>query len=132
MLGAAPYAAPLARLARLRSAGITDLRHGFVRDEDWNLGTRLKSGDRQPLPHGVRSFALAGSMSKQRADLNGRLLGDGLVPVASALGQHKSPALALGFKPQRQSIEWSTNHMQLLSSPGVLARLPRWLGDPTS
>ncbi|MGE5116969.1 MAG: esterase/lipase family protein, partial [Betaproteobacteria bacterium] len=30
VLGATPYAAPLARLGRLRSAGITDLRHGSL------------------------------------------------------------------------------------------------------
>src|SRR5664279_2488845 len=35
VLGATPYAAPLARLGKLRSAGITDLRHGSLVDEDW-------------------------------------------------------------------------------------------------
>ena len=35
LLGATPYAAPFARLGKLRSAGITDLRHGNLVDEDW-------------------------------------------------------------------------------------------------
>ena len=35
VLGATPYAAPFARLGRVRSAGITDLRHGNVLDADW-------------------------------------------------------------------------------------------------
>ena len=35
LLGATPYAAPFARLGKLRSAGITDLRHGNLLDEDW-------------------------------------------------------------------------------------------------
>ncbi|UUZ51461.1 GPI inositol-deacylase [Massilia sp. B-10] len=29
------YSAPFSRLAKIRSAGITDLRHGSVLDEDW-------------------------------------------------------------------------------------------------
>lgn len=35
VLGASPYTAPFARLGRIRSAGITDLRHGYLLDEDW-------------------------------------------------------------------------------------------------
>ena len=35
LLGVTRYSAPLARLARLRSAGVTDLRYGNVLDEDW-------------------------------------------------------------------------------------------------
>lgn len=132
IIGAAPYAAPLARLARLRSAGITDLRHGFVRDEDWRA--HAASGQplarqRLPLPaqDRVRSFALAGSTGRHRADLKGRLLGDGLVPLASALGQHADPALALAFDPSCQAVVWGTDHMQLLSSLEVQAQLQRWL-----
>ena len=35
VLGATPYAAPFARLGQVRSAGITDLRHGNLMDGDW-------------------------------------------------------------------------------------------------
>jgi hypothetical protein len=133
VLGGVHFAAPLARLGKVRSAGITDLRHGFMRDEDWQgiASSKVRGRKPEPLPRGVRCFALAASTGKHRADLKGRLIGDGLVPVHSALGHHANPALALGFKPQRQAIEWSTNHMQLLSSPGVLAQLKRWLQDRT-
>ena len=128
-LGHAPYAAPLARLAGLRSAGITDLRHGFIRDEDWQgaAGPKRRGSETVPLPRNARCFAIAGSTGKHRADLKGRLIGDGLVPVASALGQHRDPALALDFGAQRRYVAWSTNHMQLLGSPEVLARLRGWL-----
>ena len=33
LLGISPYTAPLARLGKLRSAGIKDLRHGYLRDD---------------------------------------------------------------------------------------------------
>ena len=129
VLGAAPYTPPLARLAQLRSAGITDLRHGYICDDDWGFAGRLRRRDppHVPLPGGIRSFALAASISEGRSGMKGRILGDGLVPVLSALGKHKNPALTLRFPPHRQSVEWKTNHMQLLASPGVLATLQRWL-----
>lgn len=30
-----PYARPFAKLAKIRSAGVTDLRYGNIVDEDW-------------------------------------------------------------------------------------------------
>jgi pimeloyl-ACP methyl ester carboxylesterase len=116
-LGAAPYTPPLARLARLRSAGITDLCHGYI----------CEARDPVPLPRGVRCFALAGSTSADRTEMKGRILGDGLVPLQSALGKHTDPARTLRFTARRQAVEWRTNHMQLLSSPGVMTTLQRWL-----
>ncbi|MCU0775556.1 MAG: GPI inositol-deacylase, partial [Ideonella sp.] len=63
LLGATPYAAPLSRLGKVRSAGITDLRHGNLLDEDWDGHDRFaRTGDRRrplPLPEGVRCFAIA-------------------------------------------------------------------------
>ena len=131
LLGATPYAAPFARLARLRSAGITDLRHGNVVDEDWKGGDRFEGAtDRRvavPLPAGPRCFALAGTMARE-GDLKDKLLGDGLVPVASALGKHRLARRTLKFAPDRQRVFEQTNHMQLLSSPEVFEQLRAWLG----
>ncbi len=130
-LASTPYAAPLARLVKLRGAGITDLRHGYIRDEDWDEIAHPDTRGHKPvpLPRGVRCFALAASTGKDRADLKGRLIGDGLVTVRSALGQHADPKRTLAFKPSHRAIAGGTNHMQLLGSPVVLAQLQRWLGD---
>lgn len=126
LLDATPYAGPFGRLAKLRSAGITDLRHGNVVDEDW-LGADRFSGaaDRRqpvPLPAGPRCFALAGTLAGA-----GKALGDGLVPVASALGKHRLARRTLKFPPPHQRIVADTNHMQLLSSPAVFEQLRDWL-----
>ena len=49
LLSVSPYSSPLARLGMLRSAGITDLRHGNVRREDWHGRGRFeRAGDRRP------------------------------------------------------------------------------------
>ena len=130
LLGATPYAAPFARLARLRSAGITDLRHGNLLDEDWSGGDRFeRSTDRRalvPLPIGPRCHALAATTGPGTGGAKD-LLGDALVPVASALGRHRIARRTLKFLPEHQRVLAHTNHMQLLSSPDVGEQLERWL-----
>jgi pimeloyl-ACP methyl ester carboxylesterase len=131
VLGATPYAAPLARLGKLRSAGITDLRHGNLVDEDWTGDDRTSNGaDRRqplPLPAGVRCHAIASSLGSQTGEWKERLLGDGLVPLDSALGRHRDAARCLAFAPERQWVGQGIGHLDLLKDAGVAAQLLRWL-----
>jgi len=131
VLGAAPYAAPFARLGKLRSAGITDLRHGNLLDEDWvgrNPSTR-GADYRQPvpLPDSVRCFAAAACIGQRSSDLKSRLLGDGLVPLDSALGRHDDPLRALAFAKDRQWVGYGMGHLDLLNRPEVFVQLEQWL-----
>ena len=130
LLSATPYAGPFGRLAKLRSAGITDLRHGNLIDDDWVGGDRFESAtDRRkpvPLPAGPRCYAIAGTIALE-GDLKDKLLGDGLVPIASALGKHRLARRALKFLPEHQRVLEQTNHLNLLSSPEVSEQLRAWL-----
>lgn len=136
VLGATPYARPFARLGKVRSAGITDLRHGNLLDEDWVGRDRFARGaDRRqhvPLPQDVRCYAVAASIGQRTADLKNRLLGDGLVPLDSALGRHRDPARCLQFAEDRQWIGYGVGHLDLLKHPELYAQLLRWLapGNP--
>ncbi len=122
LLGAAPYAAPLARLGKMRSAGINDLRHGNIVSGDGSLRQ-----DTVPLPAKVRCYAVAASLGAEGGSLKEQLLGDGLVPVASALGQHREPARRMGFDREHQTVVHNSGHLDLLSSPQVFAALLNWL-----
>jgi pimeloyl-ACP methyl ester carboxylesterase len=126
-LGISGYSAPFQRLARLRSAGVTDLRFGNVREEDVGEGDRFAvGGDPRlplPLPAGVRCFAVAGTLS----GAIGGSLGDGLVSLESALGRHPDPARALAFPPEHCLIAPQTAHLDLLCNAEVCAALERWL-----
>jgi pimeloyl-ACP methyl ester carboxylesterase len=134
LLSASAYSAPLARLGKIRSAGITDLRFGNLLDEDWSQRDRFEhGGDRRvavPLPEGVACYAIAASTGKTAGDVSGRLLGDGIVPLASALGRHANPERALAFDSSRQWVAYDTNHLDLLSRPDVYAQIKRWLAEP--
>ena len=127
LLGAAPYAAPLARLGRVRSAGITDLRHGNLLPPRPAANGGLLAPASVPLPAHPRCYALAAQLGQTASALKGRVLGDGLVPVASALGQHAQAARVLAFTADRQAVLQGVSHLGLLSRPEVAEQLLRWL-----
>ncbi len=133
ILGATPYAAPFARLGKIRSAGITDLRYGNVLDEHWQGRDRFaRARDTRrivPLPKGVLSFAIAATTGKKPGDLRDRLLGDGLVPVSSALGRHDDSHRSLSFPNSRQWIGYGMSHLDLLGHSEVSDQLVRWFGS---
>lgn len=131
LLGLSRYSAPMARLGKIRGAGITDLRFGDVLDEHWRGRDRFGHGRdaRTPLalPAGVACYAIAASRGRDAA---GRWLGDGLVPVDSALGRHERPELTLAFPPAHRWIARGMDHFDLLSRAEVYAKLRSWLASP--
>lgn len=74
-----------------------------------------------------RCHAVAASLGPSGSHLTSRFLGDGLVPVASALGQHENRERCLEFEPGRQAVVFQKGHLDLLSSAQVFGRLRHWL-----
>ena len=124
LLAVSPYTAPFVRLAGIRSAGIQDLRHGTIIDQP--LAQRALR-----MPSGVLCFAIAATNSKRPANPRGRLTGDGLVPVASALGQSPPGGADLrvryAFPASRRAIFYAHGHFDLLSSAPVCDKIRTWL-----
>ncbi len=138
LLGATPYASPFAKLGKVRSAGITDLRHGSVLDDDWMGQDRfepaLEALTPIPLPASVRCYTIAatiddGTKSKSMRATGKRLLGDGLVPLKSALGNNENPKRNLKFPPEHQCVLHGVNHMELLKEAQVYPALKSFLDD---
>jgi len=112
-----PYATPFTRITTKRSAGITDLRHGSITDT---------MQDFVPLPENVECYAMAATLGKKRGHVGEKLIGDGLVPLDSALGRHKDPNRTLLFPEHHQWVGFETGHLKLLGDPEVYAQLHEW------
>ena len=130
LLGTSPYTAALARLGKIRSAGITDLRYGSLLDEDWaGLDRFARSGDARrpvPLPEGVDCYAMAATTEPEGGP--GSLWSsDRFVPLSSALGRHEEPGLTLALPESRQWILRGIHHFDLLSEPEAYAKIQEWL-----
>jgi pimeloyl-ACP methyl ester carboxylesterase len=126
-LGLSPYLAPFTRLSGLRSEGITDLRHGNLLPGDTRDGRFARQDAREPvpLPDGVACYAVAGAVGKGR--IADGTLGDGLVTVASALGEHADPARRLHFARSHRRTARGVHHLELLSDPEVYDTVLGWL-----
>ena len=131
LLGVSRYSAPLARLGKLRSAGVTDLRFGLVLDEHWKgrerFGQPADPRRTLKLPDGVECHAIAATTAPGP---RGKLPGDGLVSVDSALGRHRNPELTLAFPEAHQWIGFGMSHLDLLHRAEVYATLRGWLHGP--
>jgi hypothetical protein len=127
------YTAPFALLGKTRSAGITDLRHGYVLEEDWvghdRFANRADSRRPLPLPKRVRCYAIAAQLGHSPASRRDQLIGDGLVPVPSALGHHHDSRLKLTFQRSHQWTARGTSHLGLLRSGPVYQRIRDWFSE---
>lgn len=133
LLASNPYSLPFAKLGKMRSAGITDLRYGSIIDEDWQGKDRFSyardARGSLALPNGVHCYTVAAVKGKQSTIVGDRLVGDGLVNIDSALGRHNDNLLHLTFPEHHQWIGRDMNHMDLLYHPDVYRKIRNWLLD---
>ncbi|WP_110514833.1 esterase/lipase family protein [Herpetosiphon llansteffanensis] len=125
------YSALFGQIARLRSAGITDLRYGTIIDHEQPAVDRFAQPSQRPdrvaLPAHVACYALAATRSAKKAAYSS-LRGDGLVAVASALGQAaQQPDLDLQIPAERQAIVYRTHHFAILANQAAYQQLLAWL-----
>ncbi|WP_350561373.1 hypothetical protein [Psychrobacter sp. CAL346-MNA-CIBAN-0220] len=129
-----PFAGSLAKLGDLRSAGIIDLRYGSIRDEDWkSLEGRsvLPQEFRHParLPLHIRTYCIAATLGEVHYDSKATsLLGDGLVTIESALGEHTGEH-ALFVPEERKAVFYGVSHYNLLYNERVHQQVVAWLLD---
>ena len=133
LVGKTPYSAPLVRLGKLRSAGIQDLRHdnlhgpeGMDREGDGRADVRRPV----PIPAHVAAYAIAASTGPAPTAGGAAARGDGLVPIASALGQHRLRALDLRIPRSRRWVGYGLGHVEMLGDAKVYQRMHCWLREP--
>jgi hypothetical protein len=79
------------------------------------------------LPPGVQCYAAAATLASRRSRLAERLVGDGLVPLDSALGRHADRARMLRIPREHRWIGYEMGHLALLHRPEVYAQVRTWL-----
>ncbi|KJV39769.1 alpha/beta fold hydrolase [Acinetobacter brisouii] len=128
---------PLVKIARhvvnLRSNGILDLRYGSVRDDDWEhmsarIGSMNDSRKPAPLPSHINTFFIAGTMEfKKIKTKTMAVIGDYLVSVKSALGEHPNPRFNLNLPDSHKAVFYGLNHFNIPYHPSVAEQITRWL-----
>ncbi|MFT5913622.1 MAG: hypothetical protein ACJAWV_001206 [Flammeovirgaceae bacterium] len=131
-LEATPYAKPFAKLGKIRSAGVTDLRYSNLIDEDWNQHDRfeMRPDERKhiPLSENIEFYAIAATKGNEKGDLQDSLIGDGLVTLDSAFGNHEKPERQLHLANSNKYTVFNSDHMDLLCNSEVYGKLREWFG----
>lgn len=126
-----PYTAPLAALGRMRSDGITDLRHGNVVDDDWrHHDAHADAADHRvavPLRAENEHYAIAATLSAETSRPMAGLRSDGLVHPASGTGRHENPVMRLAFPENHLRLIYERGHLGLLHDREVARCLRGWL-----
>jgi len=133
-LRAAPESRPLADLLDRRSAGIKDLRFGYVTDQAWRRAAPNAIHDESedvPLLSTSRHHFLAGTVCRRADSRLADLIGDFVVLPASATGR-KSTAHRRPFPTVAGHRVAGVNHRALLVSPDVYRILRKQLTEPST
>jgi pimeloyl-ACP methyl ester carboxylesterase len=127
-----PETRPFAGLLRRRSAGIRDLRHGSLVEEDWHdrdpNALRAAACQEVPLLEGATHCFVAASITRSPRHPLGRLIGDALVLSSSASGRSRTRRIP--FRDEDGLELGGMHHLALLNHPQVYDRLREWLAAP--
>ncbi len=114
----------------LRSAGVKDLRFGYLLEDDWQGYDPDAYGKRPareiPFLRCANHYFVSASLSRDPDGLAGRLLGDLLVvgPSAWACGEKGKK---LTFPVDHYRHVGGINHFQLLNHPAIYEQIRKWL-----
>src|SRR6266545_3894354 len=130
-LAAVAETRPFAILVNGRSAGIKDLRHGYLLEDDWggcdDPDTCLADHRTDvPLLATANHYVVAATITRDPRHPLGRVVGDLLVPPASAHGRHRYRRhIPFPLEARRQL--GPLHHFHLLNHPAVYEAIRAWL-----
>ncbi|MGN6520286.1 MAG: alpha/beta fold hydrolase [Dokdonella sp.] len=128
LLAATPVTRALAAVADVRSAGVKDLRAGWASDLDREDGAGTQAPCPLPFADRVRWHLVAATLAARSAGAVPEWIGDGLVPISSALAgttaRHRA-ALPEGSR----TVFTRMGHMELTTDPRVYEQLHAWFAQ---
>jgi hypothetical protein len=127
-----PVTKAIVSLGDLRSAGIKDLRHGYLTDQDWQRETAdhlfYWHQNSTPLLKKSDHYLICGTLSKVAGSKMGRLFGDGLVHPASSTGRGLFASSSIPFLEDHCKIIPGISHVHLQRSQRVYKQIRGWCG----
>jgi pimeloyl-ACP methyl ester carboxylesterase len=121
----------IAVLGDKRSAGIKDLRWGYLLDEDWRhaKADSFWKDNRHPVPllKGVDYYLIAAALAKKADHFLAQYFGDGAVPFKSAAGRSFRKSKCIPFSPDRCKTIRGLSHTGLARHPQVYEQIREWL-----
>lgn len=132
-----PVTKAIVRLGDLRSAGIKDLRHGYLTDSDWKNARSENLFhwplNKVPLLKHATHYLICGTLSKKPDSKIGHFFGDGLVHTASGTGRGLFAASEIPFSRETCKIIPGISHYRLQKSRRVYRQIRDWFesGAPT-
>ena len=132
VLGKLDESRALASVLDRRSAGIKDLRRGYLLDDDWRDIDRGSNRGRHdvPLIPGADHYAVSATVTTSRHNPLGGLVGDLLVQPASARGRSRR-GRHIPFPEEHKRHFNGLHHFDLLNDPSVYETMREWL-DPAA
>jgi len=131
-LGHFPLVKIVGHVVNIRSNGILDLRHGSVRDDDWEhnpvrIGFMDDNRKPAPIPAHIDAYLVAGTIEfEHHTNKTLNVIGDYLVSVKSALGEHPHPRFDLKVPDAHKAIFYGLNHFEIQYHPLVAEQIVRW------
>ena len=113
-----------------RSAGIKDLRFGYLTDEDWENQhpDKLLKNNKTPIQklEGVSYHVISGRLTQAEKHWVSLLFGDILVSTKSATARSKNVD-EFNFSPDKHYEFAKTNHFKLTASKEAYEKIKSWL-----
>ncbi len=131
-LGRLPIMKLIGHVVNIRSNGILDLRYGSVRDDDWEhnharIGLMDDNRKPAPLPSNINTYLVAGTLEfENRKNRTLKVIGDYLVSVKSALGEHPNPKFQLKLPESHKAVFYGRNHFESQYHSDVAEQVAKW------
>ncbi len=126
----------IAKLGNKRSAGIKDLRFGYLLDEDWleQDPDTLWQDNRHPvhLLEEVDYYVIAGSLAKESDNIFTQYFGDGMVPAHTAAGRSLRKSKTIPFLRKHFKMIKGVSHQGLARHSKVYQQIRKWCRTKTS
>jgi hypothetical protein len=125
-----PETRGIARVLNARSAGIKDLRHGYLVDECWldqDPDAFLRNTSREvPFLETANHYFVCATLSRDAEAPVGRIIGDLLVLRPSAWA-HANRSERMRFPVEHYHHVGGANHFDLLNHPAIYDQIRAWV-----